>query len=79
MSEVLERALLLSVVGLTLGAGVAWMLTRALESLFVGVSPHNPGVFAAAAGLFVLVALLAASVPAFRTTRIHSMAALSST
>ena len=51
----------------------------ATSSLFVGVSPHDPGIFAAAAGLFALVALLAASVPAFRTTRIDAVVALNST
>jgi putative ABC transport system permease protein len=79
MSEVLKRTFVLTVVGLALGTGAAWMLTRALASLFVGVNPHDPGIFAAAAVLFVLVALLAASVPAFRTTRINAVVALNST
>ena len=79
MSEVLKRTFVLTVVGLALGTGAAWMLTRALASLFVGVSPHDPDIFAAAAGLFALVALLAASVPAFRATRINAVVALSST
>jgi ABC-type antimicrobial peptide transport system permease subunit len=79
MSEVLKRTFVLTVVGLALGTGAAWMLTRALASLFVGVSPHDPGIFAAAAGLFALVALLAASVPAFRTTRVNAVVALNST
>jgi ABC-type antimicrobial peptide transport system permease subunit len=43
MSEVLERAFALTVVGLALGTGAAWMLTRALASFFAGVSPHDPG------------------------------------
>ena len=79
MSEVLKRTFVLTVVGLALGTVAAWMLTRALASLFVGVSPHDPGIFAAAAILFALVALLAASVPAFRTTRINAVVALNST
>jgi putative ABC transport system permease protein len=79
MSDVLKRAFALTVVGLTLGAGAAWMLTRALASLFVGVSPHNSGIFAAAACLFALVALAAATVPAFRTTRVNPLVALTST
>ena len=79
MSEVLERTIVLTVVGLALGTVAAWMLTRALASLFVAVSPHDPGIFAAAAGVFALVALLAASVPAFRTTRVNAVVALNST
>jgi len=76
MGDVLRRALTLAGGGIALGSVAAWMLTRALASLFVGVSPHNPGIFAAAAGLFVLVALVAASVPAFRTTRVDLVVAL---
>jgi putative ABC transport system permease protein len=79
MSEVLKRTFVLTVVGLALGTSAAWMLTRELASLFVGVSPHDPGIFAAAACLFGLVAFLAASVPAFRTTRINAVEALNST
>jgi putative ABC transport system permease protein len=79
MSEVLKRTFVLTVVGLALGTGAALMLTRALASLFVGVSPHDPGIFAAAAGLFALVALFAACVPAFRTTRVNAVEALNST
>ena len=78
MSEVIKRTFVLTLAGLTLGTGVAWMLTRALASLFVGVSPHDPGIFAAAAVLFAVVALLAASVPAFRTTRVNAVVALNS-
>ena len=36
MSEVLKRTFVLTLVGLTLGTGAGWMLTRALASLFVG-------------------------------------------
>jgi ABC-type antimicrobial peptide transport system permease subunit len=52
------------------------MLTRALAGLFLGVSPHDPVIFVAAAGLFTVVALVAAAVPAFRTTRVNPVAAL---
>jgi ABC-type antimicrobial peptide transport system permease subunit len=76
MGDVLRRALTLAGGGIALGFVAAWMLTRALASLFVGVSPHNVGIFAAAAGLFALVALVAASVPAFRTTRVDPIVAL---
>ena len=76
MGDVLRRALKLAGGGIALGSVAAWLLTRALASLFVGVSPHNAGVFGAAAGLFALVALVAAGVPAFRTTRVDPVVAL---
>jgi putative ABC transport system permease protein len=42
----------------------------------VGVSPHDPKVFLGAATLLILSALIAASVPAWRTTRIDPTVAL---
>ena len=44
MGEVLKRTFVLTVDGLALGTVAAWMLTRVLASLFVGVSPHDPGI-----------------------------------
>jgi putative ABC transport system permease protein len=79
IGDVLRRALVLTGLGIVLGSGAAWVLTRALASLFLGVSPHDPGVFIGAAGVFVGVALVAASVPAFRSTRINPVVALTST
>jgi len=79
MSHVLWRALGLTGIGIALGSGAAWVLTRVLSGLFVGVSPHDPGIFLGAAVAFALVALIAASVPAFRTTRVNPAVALTST
>jgi predicted permease len=78
MSDVLRRALLLTGIGIVIGSAAAWMLTRALAGLFFGVSPHDPGVFVGAAVVFGLVALAAAFLPAFRTTRINPVVALTS-
>jgi putative ABC transport system permease protein len=79
MRDVLQHALTLTVTGIVLGSGLAWVLTRALSGLFVGVNPHAPGIFIGAAAIFAVVALVAASVPAFRTTRVNPVVALSST
>ena len=78
MGNVLGRALVLSGIGIAIGSLAAWMLTRALAGLFVGVSPHDPSVFLSAAGVFAVVALVAATVPALRTTRVNPVAALAS-
>jgi predicted permease len=77
MRDVLWRALSLAGIGIGAGAIVAWAVTRALASLFVGVSPHDPIIFVGAAGAFAVVALVAASVPAVRTTRVNPVVALS--
>jgi putative ABC transport system permease protein len=79
MGDVLRHALGLTGVGLALGSGAAWVLTRTLAGLFVGVSPHDPGIFVGAAAVFAVVALAAASVPAFRTTRVNPVVALTAT
>jgi len=78
MGDVLRRALVLTGMGLALGASAAWVFTRVLAGLFLGVNPHDPGIFVGAAVAFALVALAAASVPAFRTTRVNPTAALGS-
>jgi putative ABC transport system permease protein len=79
MRDVLRQAALLAGIGITLGWLVAWMLTHALAGLFLGVSPHDPAIFVGAAATFAAVALAAASVPTFRTTRVNPVVALTST
>lgn len=74
--SVLWRAIALAGAGIAIGSGAAWWLTRAMEGLFEGVSPHDPRVFAGAAVVFAGVAVVAAAVPAIRTTRIDPVAAL---
>ena len=78
MGDVLRRALALTGVGVILGSGAAWAVTQVLAGLFLGASPHDPRIFAGAAAAFAVVALAAASVPAFRTTRISPVEALTS-
>lgn len=76
--DVLRRALALAGAGIVVGSLAAWMLTRGLAGLFLGVSPHDPLVFVGAAMIFALVALVAASIPALRTTRVNPVEALTS-
>jgi hypothetical protein len=65
--------------GIALGSVAAWWLAHMLAGLFVGVSPHDPGIFVGAALAFAFAALAAASVPAFGTTRVSPVVALTST
>jgi putative ABC transport system permease protein len=71
IANVLRHALLVTGIGVLFGSAAAWWVTQALSGLFLGVSPHDPAAFLGAAGLFTAIALVAASVPAFRTTRVH--------
>jgi ABC-type antimicrobial peptide transport system permease subunit len=79
MGHMLGRIVVLAGLSIVLGALAAWMLSRTLASLLVGVNPHDPAVFLSAAAAFGLVAFAAASIPALRTTRVNPVTALSST
>ncbi len=79
ISDVMRRALVLTGTGIVVGSVAAWMLTRMLAGLFIGVSPHDPVIFGGVAAAFALVALAAASIPAFRTTRVNPVVELTST
>ena len=70
IGDIVRRALALTGVGIVLGSTAAWLVTRALASLFLGVSPHDPMVFIGAAAGFVAVALVASAIPALRATRV---------
>jgi predicted permease len=76
LGVVVGQALRLTLVGVACGLGGAYAATRALETLLFEVSATDPATFIGVAVLFVLVALLAAYVPARRATRIDPMSAL---
>jgi putative ABC transport system permease protein len=76
VGDVVRRALVLTGVGVALGSGVAWCMTRALSGLFLGVSPHDPAIFIGAPLVFAAAALVAASVPAVRSTRVDPVVVL---
>ena len=65
-----------ALVGLAIGIGGAFALSRFLRSLLFGVSATDPVTFALTAATLLLVAALACFVPAARATRIDPLAAL---
>jgi ABC-type antimicrobial peptide transport system permease subunit len=73
---VLAGGLRLAALGLAIGLGGALALSRAIESLLFGVEPWDAAVFAAAAGLLMLVSVAAAAMPARRAARLDPMEAL---
>jgi ABC-type antimicrobial peptide transport system permease subunit len=75
---VLGQGTALTVVGIAVGLLLAAGLTRYLQGLLFGLTPLDPGAFAAAAVLFGAAAAVAAYVPARRATRIDPVAALRS-
>jgi predicted permease len=62
--------------GIVVGLGLAWLLTPLLTSQLYGVRPGDPLTFAAVTALLLLVALVAAMVPARRAMRLDPMTAL---
>jgi predicted permease len=73
---VIWDGLKLSVVGTLVGLPISAGVTRLMTTMLYGVSPGDPGVFAFSAGVAILVALVAAYLPARRATRVDPMVAL---
>jgi putative ABC transport system permease protein len=66
----------LAVLGVGLGIGASFVITRLLSSLLFGVSATDPMTFIGVAMLLSIVALLASYVPARRAMRVDPMTAL---
>jgi putative ABC transport system permease protein len=75
---IVGRGLALAGVGIVIGAGAALTMTRGIASLLVGVRATDPASFLAIAVLFLLVALAACGLPAYRASRLDPTAALRS-
>jgi putative ABC transport system permease protein len=73
---VLAQGLRMAAAGVVLGLGLAFALTRALESLLFGVQPIDLPTFAAAAGLVIIVTLAASYAPARRACRVNPITVL---
>jgi ABC-type antimicrobial peptide transport system permease subunit len=73
---VVQRALLLTVIGVIMGALGALGSTRVLQSFLIGVEPTDLLVFSLGAGVLLAVAALAALVPALSATRVDPVTAL---
>jgi ABC-type antimicrobial peptide transport system permease subunit len=75
---VLTQTGLLVAVGIAAGAALsAWAATY-VSTLLYGLEPRDPGTFAAAAGLLIAVAAIAAWLPARRASRVNPIEALRS-
>lgn len=75
---VLRQSAGMSLLGISLGLGLAVALTRFLSALLFGVSPTDPGLFTVASLLVGGLVLLASYVPARRATSVDCVSALRS-
>jgi putative ABC transport system permease protein len=73
---VLDRGVILTGIGLTIGVGASLALTGLMGSLLYGVSPRDPITMGLVALTLAAVALLASYIPARRATGIDPMVAL---
>lgn len=75
---ILRQGLILSVVGIAVGLGAAFLLSRLMQSLLYQVRPSDPVTFVAVPVILLAVALVASYVPALRATRVSPLIALRS-
>jgi predicted permease len=73
---VLREAVLLLVIGLTLGTALAAWAGKAAAALIYGLKPRDPVTLGGAVALLAIVALLASYGPAWRASRLQPMDAL---
>jgi predicted lysophospholipase L1 biosynthesis ABC-type transport system permease subunit len=78
LGDVLRQGLTLTLGGLALGAVLAFLVTRPLGNLLVGVGPTDVASYAAATVVLCVCAAVASLVPAWRAARLAPVAALRS-
>ena len=76
MKMVLRDGARLATVGVVIGAGAAFALTRVMASLLFGVSAADPVTFAGNSLLLTLVSLFACYLPARRASKVDPIVAL---
>jgi len=70
------RGMMLSGIGIAIGAAVAAGITRWMSSLLFGVTPVDAATFAAAASVLVIAALAASYIPARRAAAVDPVRTL---
>ena len=66
VAEILRGAMGLAAIGIAIGLGTAWAVSRGLQQWLFDVSPLDASTFIGTAVLLALMALLASAIPAAR-------------
>ena len=70
---VVRQAVTLALIGITIGGVGAWWATQSLRTMLFEVDARDPVAYAWAAGILVLVAAMAATLPARRAAQVDPM------
>jgi putative ABC transport system permease protein len=73
---VVRQGMILTIVGVIVGLGGAFALTRVMSTLLFGITAKDPVTFGVVAMLLIAVAFLACFVPARRATKVDPLVAL---
>ena len=73
---ILGHGLKVIILGLAIGLMGAFALSRVIRGLLFNVTPSDPVTFVVVSAILFLVAMIAASVPAHRATRVDPLIAL---
>jgi ABC-type antimicrobial peptide transport system permease subunit len=76
MSLVLREVIVILLAGISIGAAGALVLTGVTRKFLFGVTPTDPGVFAVAASVLAVAAIVAGWLPARRASRVDPLVAL---
>ncbi len=76
LAMVIRRAMLMAGAGVLTGLVAAYASANLVAGLLTGVSATEPRIFLGAALFLILIALLAAALPAYRATRVNPMVTL---
>jgi predicted permease len=71
-----RRGMALALIGVATGVVIAVVMTRLLAGMLYGIRPTDPLTFAATAMVFLLVSIVASSMPAYRAARMDPMKTL---
>jgi putative ABC transport system permease protein len=73
---IVGHGMALAGIGIAIGLGASWAVTKWLGAMLFAISPHDPLTFATLAMLLAIVAFVASYVPGRRATRVDPVVTL---